>query len=257
MISRELFERYAKAIDANADLLQAAVAQLEAKLSGIPPSEAESALTTAYMALVARYGSFAAAIAVDFYARQREASGVASAFVPEVSGAAPAWSLRWDVSDAYTGSDLARAVEKLGGRSVQRVMEQADETLLQNARRDPARPKWALVPHSGVCGWCAMLASNGFVYASESTANKSRHPNCRCRPVVDFDDDPLLEGYDHGRYEREYFKARKAIEDDVRKEWAAMSDEERDQWKVKGKGAYDHYMRNRITAQMDTRRAGK
>ena len=135
-------------------------------------------------------------------------------------------------------------------------MEQADETLLQNARRDPARPKWALVPHSGACGWCAMLASNGFVYASESTANKSRHPNCRCRPVVDFDDDPLLEGYDHGRYEREYFKARKDIEDDVRKEWAAMSDEERDQWKVKGKGAYDHYMRNRITAQMDTRRAG-
>ena len=36
-----------------------------------------------------------------------------------------------------------------------------------------------------------------------------------------------------------------------------MSDEERERWRVKGKGAYDHYMRNRITAQMDARRAGK
>ena len=256
MISRELFERYAKAIDANADLLQAAVAQLEAKLSGIPPSEAEAALTAAYMALVARYGSFAAAIAVDFYTRQREASGVSSVFVPELSGTAPAWALRWDVSDAYSGRDLAKAVEKLGGRSVQRVMEQADDTLLQNARRDPARPKWALIPHAGACGWCAMLASNGFVYASEATAGKSRHPHCRCRPVVDFDGDPLLEGYDCSRYEKEYLKARKAVEQDAREKWDAMSDEERAAYKAKGRGAYDHYLRNRITAQMDARRAG-
>lgn len=256
MISRELFERYAKAIDANADLLQAAVAQLEAKLSGIPPSEAEAALTAAYMALVARYGSFAAAIAVDFYTRQREASGVSSVFVPELSGTAPAWALRWDVSDAYSGRDLAKAVEKLGGRSVQRVMEQADDTLLRNARRDPARPKWALIPHAGACGWCAMLASNGFVYASEATAGKSRHPHCRCRPVVDFDGDPLLEGYDYSRYEKEYLKARKAVEQDAREKWDAMSDEERAAYKAKGRGAYDHYLRNRITAQMDARRAG-
>lgn len=256
MISRELFERYAKAIDANADLLQAAVAQLEAKLSGIPPSEAEAALTAAYMALVARYGSFAAAIAVDFYTRQREASGVSSVFVPELSGTAPAWALRWDVSDAYSGRDLAKAVEKLGGRSVQRVMEQADDTLLRNARRDPARPKWALIPHAGACGWCAMLASNGFVYASEATAGKSRHPHCRCRPVVDFDGDPLLEGYDCSRYEKEYLKARKAVEQDAREKWDAMSDEERAAYKAKGRGAYDHYLRNRITAQMDARRAG-
>lgn len=256
MISRELFEQYAKAIDANADLLQAAVAQLEAKLSGIPPSEVESALTAAYMALVARYGSFAAAIAVDFYASQREASGVNSAFVPEVSGTAPAWALRWDVADSYSGRDLAKAVEKLGGKSVQRVMEQADETLLQNARRDPARPKWALIPHAGACGWCAMLASNGFVYASEATAGRSRHPHCKCRPVVDFDGDPLLEGYDCSRYEKEYLKARKAVEQDAREKWDAMSDGERERWKVKGKGAYDHYLRNRITAQMDAGRAG-
>ena len=71
MISRELYDEYARAIDANADLLQAAVAQLAARLSGVPPSDVEHVLTAAYAALVDRYGSFAAAIAVDFYARLR------------------------------------------------------------------------------------------------------------------------------------------------------------------------------------------
>ena len=256
MISRELYEEYARAIDANADLLQAAVARLAERLSGVPPSDIESSLTAAYAALVDRYGSFAAAIVVDFYAQQREACGVKAPFAAEMAESAPAWALRWDVADALSGEGLAQAVSRLGGRSVQRVMEQADDTLLRNARRDPARPKWALIPHAGACGWCAMLASNGFVYASEATAGRSRHPHCKCRPVVDFDGDPLLEGYDCSRYEKEYLKARKSVEQDAREKWDAMSDEERERWKVKGKGAYDHYLRNRITAQMDAGRAG-
>ena len=56
MISRELYEEYARAIDANADLLQAAVARLAERLSGVPPSDIESSLTAAYAALVDRYG---------------------------------------------------------------------------------------------------------------------------------------------------------------------------------------------------------
>ena len=50
-----------------------------------------------------------------------------------------------------------------------------------------------------------------------------------------------------------YSDARAAVDDDARAEWDAMSEEERAKWKVDGKGAYDHYLRNRIAAEMSAR----
>ena len=133
-------------------------------------------------------------------------------------------------------------------------MEQADATIIGNASRDPAHPLFALVPHAGACGFCIMLGSNGFVYHSRAKANASRHPNCRCRPVVDFDtENPALAGYDPDAMHGAYSDARAAVEDDARAEWDAMSEEERAKWKVDGKGAYDHYLRNRIAAEMSAR----
>ena len=99
-----------------------------------------------------------------------------------------------------------------------------------------------------------MLGSNGFVYHSRAKANASRHPNCRCRPVVDFDtENPALAGYDHDAMHGAYSDARAAVEDDAHAKWNAMSEEEREKWKVDGRGAYDHYLRNRIAAEMSAR----
>lgn len=59
----------------------------------------------------------------------------------------------------------------------------ATQTCLGNARADRRKPKFARVPSgSETCDYCLMLASRGFVYASEQTASHA-HAGCDCRVV--------------------------------------------------------------------------
>ena len=255
MIDDALFDGYARAIDANSDLLRAAVSSLESSLAGVSDRQLPQVLGALYASLVVEYGGYAAAIACEFYERQRAASGAKGSYAPTMEDGADQALLYYDAREAASSSvGLQSALGKLQGTAVQRAMEQADATIIGNASRDPAHPLFALVPHVGACGFCTMLGSNGFVYHSRAKANASRHPNCRCRPVVDFDtENPALAGYDPDAMHRAYSDARAAVEDDARAEWDAMSEEERAKWKVDGKGAYDHYLRNRIAAEMSAR----
>lgn len=256
MIDAETFGRYASALDANADLLESAVGELEVELSGVSAAALPDALSARYASLVMSYGANAAAVAVDFYARLRELAGAEGGYEPSQAGAQDAALLLWDARSVLEGAggNLSRALPGLSGRAVQRVMERADSTLLSNATRDPAHPKWALVPHAGACGWCVMVASNGFMYHTKAKAAKARHANCRCRPVVDFDTaSPALEGYDPDMMRDAYRDCRAAIEDDAKAKWAAMSPDERARYGGKRRGTYDHYLRNRITAEMNAR----
>lgn len=256
MIGAGTFERYAAALDANADLLESAVGELEGELSGVPAASLPDALAARYASLVMTYGAGAAAVAVDFYASLRELSGAESGYEPSQADAQDAALLLWDARSILetAGGDLSRALPSLSGRAVQRAMERADSTLVDNAARDPAHPKWALVPHAGACGWCVMIASNGFMYHTRAKAAKARHANCRCRPVVDFDtENPALEGYSPKTMRSAYRDCRAAVEDDAKAKWAAMSPEERARYGSKRRGAYDHYLRNRISAEMSTR----
>ena len=255
MIDDALFEEYASAIDANSDLLRAAVSSLESSLAGVSDRQIPQVLGALYASLVVEYGGYAAAIACEFYERQRAASGAKGFYAPTMEDGADQALLYYDAREAASSSvGLQSALGKLQGTAVQRAMEQADATIIGNASRDPAHPLFALVPHAGACGFCIMLGSNGFVYHSRAKANASRHPNCRCRPVVDFDtENPALSGYDPDALYGSYSDARKAIEDDARAKWNAMSEEEHEKWKVDGKGAYDHYLRNRIAAEMSAR----
>ncbi len=253
MIDAATFGAYAAALDANSDLLQAAVAELEGELSGVPAAALPQALGARYSALVMSYGASAAAVAVDLYARLRAAAGVHGAYEPQQAAAQDAPLLLWDAASALdsAGGDLARALPTLSGRAVQRAMERADSTLLENAARDPAHPRWALVPQAGACAWCRMIAANGFMYHSEAKAAGARHANCRCRPVVDFDAaNEGLPGYDAGKLHDEYRAARAAVEEDAKSEWDAMSPEERSRYGGKRRGSFDHYLRNRIVAEM-------
>ena len=258
MIDDELFGRYARAIDANADLLKAAVLSLESSLSGVPDAQLPQAMGALYASLVAEYGGYAAAIACDFYESQREISGVSGSYEPAMADPADRALLYHDAREASSSSaGLQSALGKLQCKAVQRAMEQADATVIGNASRDPAHPLFALVPHAGACGFCVMLASNGFVYHSKARANASRHPSCRCRPVADFDTgNPSLAGYDPDAMRAAYRNAKKKVEEDARAKWEAMDAEERGRWAVKGKGAYDHYLRNRVAAEMGTRDRG-
>lgn len=233
MIPRDEFDRYDVALTTAARLARAAV---EALIAGSPP---QSELAAAYAELVRAYGSAAAAAAVELYRSLRASQAPPASYEPIIYEPDDAGLLAWDVTNSPS----------LPESSMQRVMGYADETLLRNADADPAHPRWALVPHAGACAWCRLMASQGFVYSSE--ASVARHPNCVCTPVVDFDaTSPSLEGYDPGGLYDEYRLARAEVEDAAREEWASMSAEQRGAYKARGRGAYDHFLRNRIVQAM-------
>ena len=206
MIDKDTYDAYAKTIDANSELVRLAVLDIARLLDGLSGAEMRGAMRAAYLAVVAKYGRFAAAVACEFYEAQRRLASPAQPFEPAMAEPTISALLEYDVAQALLASDdVGKAIESLSRTSVQRVNQYADETMHANAARDPARPKWALVPHAGACDWCRMLGSRGFAYASERTAAASRHPSCRCRPVVDFDAaNPSLAGYDPEKLYGEY-----------------------------------------------------
>lgn len=142
--------------------------------------------------------------------------------------------------------------------------------------------RYGRVPVGPTCGFCIMLASRGFVYASKKSAGDEGgafnrfHDYCNCRVVAGYEGIEV-EGYDYqGMYER-YLKCREAIGDyeQVRKDWNALTPEERDEYgrgerviplsedpkkdaelrKQLGKQAdgFNDYLAHRIIQEMNTR----
>lgn len=253
MIPSDLFHAYEAALHGNVELMQKAFAQLMNEVETMEPMAARKYIRQAYQAIVARHGSYASVAALEFYETNRAQSALktrydATAFVPDNAAL-----LEYDVTDAMSASaDVQKIVDRLFGNGIERVMQYADETILENARHDPARPLWALVPHAGACGWCRLISSRGYDYVSKEKVENTRHPNCKCSPVVDFDTkNPRLDGYEPSKLEDEYKDARKSVESQARQQWDEMSQEERDQYEVKGRSAYDHFLRNKIVYAMD------
>lgn len=242
MVDTDLYNAYSAALVATADVCEAAMTAALALFT----SEAD--LDMAYKALIAQYGGVSADIAAEFYANQR-----ALANVDDVYDAAPYVAAN-EALLTYDVRNNTRA--QLPGLAGQRVLESADNTIQTNMRRDPAKVKWALIPHPGACGWCRMMSSNGFAYSHEYEAGEGiRHAHCRCTMVADFDvDNPKLEGYDDSALYKQYRNARAKVESSAQAEWNAMSDEEQQAFKdktPKGRGAYDRFLRNKIVAQMN------
>lgn len=247
MIPREIFDRYDAALSANAELLRRAMAAAASMIS-----EDGATWREVYLALVRTYGRFAATAAVEFYQEVRDASGLGTRYEALMVDVDDESDLMGDLSRAMaTGADAEQTGRRLQASAKRRVMERADAVLVRNAQRDPAHPRWAIVPHPGACAWCRFLASQDFTYSSEATALAARHDNCLCTPVVDFDvGNPHLDGYDPDAYYGEYADARAEVEANAREEWASMTPEERKAYAQKGRGAYDRFLRNKIVQAM-------
>lgn len=207
MIDRQLFDEYRDALGANADLASAAVWELVRRMDGVPERDRDDALLVGYRSVVSTYGALAAQIALEFYNEARAAYAPKDPYEADAYPADDSNLIPYDVADALAkhGWDMSRLAASLSGTATQRTMEHADQTLLSNAKRDPAHPKWALVPRAGACDWCIMLGSRGFCYNEKATAVAARHDNCKCTPVVDFDaGNPSLDGYDSDELYRYY-----------------------------------------------------
>lgn len=146
-----------------------------------------------------------------------------------------------------------------------------------NGRRKGAGIRFARIPNGPSCGFCTMLASRGFVYASRKSAGEYTrfHDHCDCR-IVAGTKDTQVEGYDPEGMYRRYRMCRDSLGtlDDVWRDWEALPDEEKDKYgdapripvfsdpekqreleRSAGKNAdaFNDYYAHRITAEMDAR----
>lgn len=144
------------------------------------------------------------------------------------------------------------------------------------------RIKYARVPVGPTCGFCIMLASRGFVYATKKSAGDDGgafnrfHEHCNCRVVAGYDG-LEVEGYDYRGMYRRYRQCRDTIGDTeaVWQDWQSLPQEERDSY---GRGAraiplsedpdedarlrkklgaqadaFNDYLAHRVCQEMDTR----
>lgn len=138
-----------------------------------------------------------AMLAAEFYSGLRELE-IGEASVPlAISGRVP---------EATSESVRAFAQKLVDGEPEQFVnlcLERMDyemrvaasNTVLENGRRDTRRPKYARVPTGAeTCDFCLMLASRGYVYASQVGASHA-HAGCDCRVVPSWGK-ATVQGYD-------------------------------------------------------------
>lgn len=84
-------------------------------------------------------------------------------------------------------------------------------TIAENCKRDPKKPRYALVPQGKTCAFCTMLAGRGFVYKSEKTAHKM-HNHCDCVACPEWNANPnKIRGYNPDALSDEWDKAKEIV----------------------------------------------
>lgn len=163
------------------------------------------ALEEFFPILVEQYGNVASIVAADWYEDvYRETARLTNADVNTDQVNA---RMRWAISEAF-GGDPRQAVATLGMVTDELVKQFGRDTVSLSAGSNGRR--FARVPAGAeTCSFCLMLASRGFVYASESKAGDlaKYHGDCDCAVVAE--DNIVPEGYDpdelYARYQQGEF----------------------------------------------------
>lgn len=172
-------------------------------LSALSAEERADIIDYAY-ALTTKYGEGTGALASEMYDALAELSNAS------VPSAVPAPTATYaEVAKAVNGTiktGNAEIVSSATGRLVKMV---GVDTMMQNALRDGA--EWAWIPQGDTCAYCIMLASRGWVKASEKAIKNGHaehvHANCDCTYCVRFNDKVSVEGYDPEGLYSEYIGA--------------------------------------------------
>lgn len=183
------------------------------------PYQVTAAIEDFLPQLITQYGDVAATIASDYFDLVRANAGIEpnyrSTLTPadvEDLGPSIGWAAQGLYQDDLNPADvLNRLVETVDVR----VKEAGTNTLVNNADRDPYKPKYARVPVGDTCEFCRLLGSQGFAYHSEHSAKfgsdgDKYHNDCDCQIVVDYDvTNPSLAGYEPDKLFKEYEEATK------------------------------------------------
>ena len=152
-----------------------------------------------------KYGTASSSLAALMYDTVSELEG---AFYPAA-----------EIADVISYGDVAKAVrgtlkssqnpEEIGGAVARLVKRAGQDTLLNNAIRDGAQFAW--IPSGDSCAFCAMIASNGWQYASKDALNGGHadhiHANCNCTYMIRHSPKTNVRGYDPSEYRRMYSEA--------------------------------------------------
>lgn len=170
------------------------------------PALVNEALLEVVPQLVREYGDLAATAAAEWYEQVRDAPGTFYARLGrEASADAVEGAVRYASRHLYTDNPAA-TLDVLYGAMQRHITYSGRDTISRSVWADPAYPRFARVPTgSRTCAFCEMVASRGFVYASESHAQRSGrgqmqdkyHDDCNCQVVPSWDAEQAhIEGYD-------------------------------------------------------------
>lgn len=218
-------------------------------------------VTEALASVLPAYADAAAQASADFYDACRELCAGEAMGAAALSGldmAAVQGAVRALVQVVVDGGAKERFNRGVLGRVDVEMKKAAANSIVENAAKDPATPRWARVPNGReTCPFCLMLASFGFNTGSKEAASHT-HANCDCRIVPQWGDGSV-EGYDpDGMYAR-YNACLDAIggRDGVRREWDALPKHERDAYIAKHGGkagkAFDAFLNKRASAEIERR----
>lgn len=164
-------------------------------------------------AIVEMYGAAAAEAAAEMYEAVLEAETAIRRKVQlaDISTEGITQSVRYAAKFMFEG-DEAQAFTVLLKALDYHVKRPARETVEDNARIDKGNgARYARVPQGPTtCEFCVLMASRGFMQKTKKAAESDGgyHANCDCLPVVSFEDEPVVEGYDQQHYKDLYKKMR-------------------------------------------------
>lgn len=183
---------------------------------------------------------------------------VAGDGVRDITGDVAGFISRW-----FRGESPEDAVRRrVGDLASAQVKRMANRTMTRNALRDGVR--YARVPTGAeTCGWCLMLASRGFVYASEKTAGATDHyhNDCDCKIMPEFGDTEI-EGYDPDALYDVYSEAYGDLDGrtGLRRMWEELPDESRARRIERHDGdegaAFDAYCEEQIAKRIELKLTG-
>lgn len=196
-LAAEFVEEYRRRLSEVGGEAAAYVGARVARCGEAPVSEARDAAIEALSDAADVFGDKAQALACDLFDEVAEAEGVRARASLADGLVDPAWverKVRY-YAGALGRGDAALFRSKVEALASYHVRLSAWGCTAANCER--AGLAWARVPTGReTCGWCFMLASRGFCYASERTAQGGSHPGCDCVAVPGLPGKTWVEGYD-------------------------------------------------------------
>lgn len=177
------------------------------------------------------YSTMSAAVTANYYNRIRTAGRVRGRYTAEaLSGydAGKVTAAAISIMEEVSAGRATVALDSLLGDLMRReVKNAADNCIRGNCAKDPAKPRYAIVPNGDACAFCQMRASLGYTYADEDAVESHDHCTCTATPVFG---NMTIQGYDPSVYKERYDEAAKAyrsgdISEDLKERIAAQKAE--------------------------------